>query len=660
MERRDDVVSWKLFATTLKILVVALNIFQSQAGYLPQEEIEALRVIGPKLGKTDWNFSVDPCIEGNGWTTPNATGFENDFGCSCDPPSGCHVVSIILKSQNLSGVLPPELARLRFLHNLDLTRNLLSGPIPPEWATLPLTGISLMANRLTGPIPKEIGNIATLQYMNLEANGLSGLIPPELGNLINLEELSLSSNRLTGELPIELARLTNLVDFRISDNNFSGKLPDFIQNWKQLKTLRIQGTSLEGPIPSRISSLKNLFDLRISDLSGMGSDFPLLSEMVSMKTLILRNCLIHGHIPEYIGNMRDLRTLDLSFNNLTGNVPISLEKLQKLDFMFLTSNRLAGPIPYWILKTNRNVDLSYNDFTPEKLITSQCQLGNVNLFASHSLMVNSTYTNCLEDNSRIDELKPHYHSSLYINCGGEEIVVDGNTYEADVDPQGASLFILSGNWAFSSTGNFMDDRDGSYIVTNTTTITAPSPGLYTTARVSPISLTYYGLHLINGDYVVRLHFAEIIFTNKSTFNGLGKRLFNVHIQRKMALKDFNIEDEAGGPSKPIVKSFTATVINHTLEISFYWAGKGTQAIPRKGVYGVLISAISVEPVLHIPHGLHKLSTKIVVGIVALVAACFTLLVGGILWRKHSWRSKFSNYQGMRSRLNPNGGSSPSP
>ncbi|XP_058095477.1 probable LRR receptor-like serine/threonine-protein kinase At1g07650 isoform X2 [Magnolia sinica] len=540
MERRDDVVSWKLFATTLKILVVALNIFQSQAGYLPQEEIEALRVIGPKLGKTDWNFSVDPCIEGNGWTTPNATGFENDFGCSCDPPSGCHVVSIILKSQNLSGVLPPELARLRFLHNLDLTRNLLSGPIPPEWATLPLTGISLMANRLTGPIPKEIGNIATLQYMNLEANGLSGLIPPELGNLINLEEL------------------------------------------------------------------------------------------------------------------------DLSFNNLTGNVPISLEKLQKLDFMFLTSNRLAGPIPYWILKTNRNVDLSYNDFTPEKLITSQCQLGNVNLFASHSLMVNSTYTNCLEDNSRIDELKPHYHSSLYINCGGEEIVVDGNTYEADVDPQGASLFILSGNWAFSSTGNFMDDRDGSYIVTNTTTITAPSPGLYTTARVSPISLTYYGLHLINGDYVVRLHFAEIIFTNKSTFNGLGKRLFNVHIQRKMALKDFNIEDEAGGPSKPIVKSFTATVINHTLEISFYWAGKGTQAIPRKGVYGVLISAISVEPVLHIPHGLHKLSTKIVVGIVALVAACFTLLVGGILWRKHSWRSKFSNYQGMRSRLNPNGGSSPSP
>ncbi|XP_058090793.1 probable LRR receptor-like serine/threonine-protein kinase At1g53420 isoform X2 [Magnolia sinica] len=80
----------------------------------------------------------------------------------------------------------------------DLTRNLLSSPIPPEWATLPSTGISLMANRLSGPIPKEIGNIATLQYMNLEANGLSGLIPPELENLINLEELQCSD--LLGEV----------------------------------------------------------------------------------------------------------------------------------------------------------------------------------------------------------------------------------------------------------------------------------------------------------------------------------------------------------------------------------------------------------------------------------------------------------------------------
>ena len=60
-------------------------------------------------------------------------------------------------------------------------------------------------------------------------------------------------------------------------------------------------------------------------------------------------------------------------------------------------------------------------------------------------------------------------------------------------------------------------------------------------------------------------------------------------------KDFNIEDEAHGARKPIMKQFNASVINNILEIRFYWAGKGTTRIPYRGVYGSLISAISVYP-----------------------------------------------------------------
>lgn len=59
------------------------------------------------------------------------------------------------------------------------------------------------------------------------------------------------------------------------------------------------------------------------------------------------------------------------------------------------------------------------------------------------------------------------------------------------------------------------------------------------------------------------------------------------------MKDFNIEDEAGGIWKPVIKKFTAIVTSGTLEIRFYWAGKGTTGIPYRGVYGPLISAISV-------------------------------------------------------------------
>ncbi|KAL7000622.1 hypothetical protein U1Q18_001774, partial [Sarracenia purpurea var. burkii] len=63
----------------------------------------------------------------------------------------------------------------------------------------------------------------------------------------------------------------------------------------------------------------------------------------------------------------------------------------------------------------------------------------------------------------------------------------------------------------------------------------------------------------------------------------------------LVLKDFNIEDEAGGTGKPMVKNFTAEVISNTLKIHFYWAGRGTTGIPNRGVYGPLISAISVDP-----------------------------------------------------------------
>ena len=59
-------------------------------------------------------------------------------------------------------------------------------------------------------------------------------------------------------------------------------------------------------------------------------------------------------------------------------------------------------------------------------------------------------------------------------------------------------------------------------------------------------------------------------------------------------KDFRIEDDAGIALKPIIKrASNISVANIVLEIRFYWAGKGTMRIPDRGVYGPLISAVSV-------------------------------------------------------------------
>lgn len=125
-------------------------------------------------------------------------------------------------------------------------------------------------------------------------------------------------------------------------------------------------------------------------------------------------------------------------------------------------------------------------------------------------------------------------SSLFLNCGGTSYTVNGNTYEGDQGITGDTVYSVSskGNWAFTSTGWFMDNGNPSYTPTNTTSLLMSDPTLYMTARTSPITMTYYGLCLQNGNYNVSLHFAEIIFTNDQTYTSLGERVFDVYIQVK--------------------------------------------------------------------------------------------------------------------------------
>ncbi|XP_059442081.1 probable leucine-rich repeat receptor-like serine/threonine-protein kinase At3g14840 [Corylus avellana] len=76
-------------------LTFCLATFAFGATLLPDGEVEALREIANTLGKTDWNFSVDPCSQQPGWFDgPAAGSFENNLTCDCSNGTRCHVVSI--------------------------------------------------------------------------------------------------------------------------------------------------------------------------------------------------------------------------------------------------------------------------------------------------------------------------------------------------------------------------------------------------------------------------------------------------------------------------------------------------------------------------------------------------------------------------------------
>ncbi|XVE63321.1 hypothetical protein DITRI_Ditri07aG0010700 [Diplodiscus trichospermus] len=617
---------------------------------LPDDEVQCLKDIAKTLEKTDWNFSVDPCSGEKGWDRSHVKGLENAVTCNCSFSNGtvCHVVSIMLKAQSLPGTLPKELVKLPYLQEIDLSRNFLNGTIPPEWGSTQLVNISLLGNRLTGPIPKEIGNISTLKSISAEFNKLSGALPPELGNLSNIERIFFSSNNFTGEIPETFAKLTALKDFRISDNHFTGKIPDLIQNWTKLEKLVIQASGLTGPIPLSIGALEKLTDLRISDLNGTDATFPPLEGLKNMKYLILRSCNLIGALPGYLGAMTGLKILDLSFNKLSGEIPSSFSNLVNVDYMYLTGNLLNGTIPTWILEHGDDIDLSYNKFTAGSQGTSSCQQRSVNLFASTSGSNISGIVPCLRSFQC-----PKSWYALHINCGGREVTTGGNTkFEDDAGGAAPSSFLQSGsNWAISNTGHFLDgDFPDTYTLTNESELYMNDSQLYTTARISPISLTYYGFCLGNGNYTVNLHFAEIRFTNDSTFNSLGRRIFDIYLQGKLVQKDFNIEDEAGGVGKAVIKNFTAVVTNSTLEIRLRWAGKGTTDIPVKGVYGPLISAISAVNRDFTPPsengGSSGISVGAVVGIVAGVASAI-FLIGAILWWKGCLRKESTFEQDLK-------------
>ncbi|KAI8558034.1 hypothetical protein RHMOL_Rhmol04G0056900 [Rhododendron molle] len=538
--------------------------FASVATRLPPEEVAALKEIGKTLGKTDWDFSVDPCTFS---TERNLYGFEDSVTCNPCNDTVCHITRIALKAQDLQGTLPPELVRLTHLEDIDLSRNYLNGTIPPEWGSMKLVNISLEFNQLSGPIP------------------------PELGSLPRLWKLHLTSNYFTGELPKELAKLTTLKD------------------------LDIQSSGLDGPIPPGIGLLTKLSDLRISDLNGSQASFPPLNNLTSLKNLFLRSCNINGTLPEYLGTMTKLKILDLSFNNLSGEIPSNFIDQTTIEMMYgyqhliyflvffillanwyLTENLLSGPVPSWMLQTSTNI-------------------GNGSCLTLRGF-------SC--DRKR---------SSFHINCGGKEVSIDGNKYERDRDEIGPSNYYRSTtNWAFSSTGNFMDDdrTDDPSILTNSSRLSVHNSELYMDARISPISLTYYGFCLVKGNYDITLHFAEIMFNDGKSYSSLGRRIFDIYIQGKRVQKNFNIDNEAGGIGKEVIKKYTAKVTDGTLEIRFYWAGKGTTGLPTRGVYGPLISAISVDNLDYEPP--KGISAGAVVGIMAAAAFVIILLLGILWWR----------------------------
>ncbi|KAM0872970.1 hypothetical protein ACQ4PT_038413 [Festuca glaucescens] len=651
-----------LHGAALSLLLLAAVAHAQQTARTHPGDAAALKEVFAKLRLplSAWDMSFDPCT---GQATDN-TGIDNNPllnpGIKCELCTGtgntsvCRITRLKIYALDAVGPIPKALWNLTALTNLELGQNYLTGPLSSLIGELTaMQYMSLGINALSGPLPKELGNLTNLIALSISSNNFSGSLPPELGNLAKLEQLYIDSAGFTGPLPSSLSKLTNMRTLWASDNDFTGLIPDYIGSWTNLTELRFQGNSFQGPLPATLSNLGQLTSLRIGDIVNGSSSLAFLTNMTSLTTLVLRNCRISDKLVSIdFSNFTSLGLLDLSFNNITGQVPQTLFNLSSLSFLFLGNNSLSGSLPSSIGSSLKNLDFSYNQLSGS--VPSWAKNSQLNL-VSNNFTVDSSSNSvlpmgwmCLQHDTPCFLGSPE-SSSFAVDSGSVRSISgsDGPMYEPDDASLGPASYYVAASyyvtgaptWGVSNVGRFMDASNGSYIIYSSQQFqNTLDSELFLNARMSPSSLRYFGIGLENGNYTVTLQFAEFDFPDAESWKSRGRRVFDIYVQGERKEQNFDIKKAAGGKSYTAVrKQYTVPVTKNFLEIHLFWAGKGTCCIPNQGYYGPTISALSATPnfnptVRNAAAKKKGSKTGVVVGVIVGVAVLgLTALAGIFVW-----------------------------
>ncbi|KAG4132761.1 hypothetical protein ERO13_D08G053700v2 [Gossypium hirsutum] len=231
--------------------------------------------------------------------------------------------------------------------------------------------VDISDNKIQGPIPANICSIfPQLNGLNLAGNSLQGNIPPCLGSLTTWNLLlDLSHNQLSGGIPEMLAQSDSLGFLRLSNNHLSGKITPTIFCSTSLRLLYLDGNNFDGNIPSIDISTFLSYSLVDMDLSNnnLSGELPRWIWNVSkLNALAVSNNQLKGLIPMELCYLDSLRILDLSENNFSGPIP-SCFGAQSIIHLHLSKNRLSGTLTNAFFNSSSLVtlDLSENQLSGE-------------------------------------------------------------------------------------------------------------------------------------------------------------------------------------------------------------------------------------------------------------------------------------------------------
>ncbi|XP_061352134.1 receptor-like protein EIX2 [Gastrolobium bilobum] len=364
---------------------------------------------------------------------------------------------LFMDHNNFTGGLPHITANVIYL---DLSHNSFFGPISPLFCHKlgrenSLDYLDISFNLLTGGVPDCWEYWKGLSFLFTESNKLTGEVPPSMASFIDLIALDLHNNSLSGNFSLDLSNTTNLEFINLRDNNFSGSVP--VKMPQNMEVMLLRSNKFEGNIPLQLCNLSSLIQLDlsnnrlsgsipqcVSNITGMGgakktSHYPFEFNLYNkgqqleyedyglLRTLDLSANNLSGEIPSEVFNLVQLQSLNLSRNHFTGKISRNIGGMKNLESLDLSNNKLYGEIPNPIstLSFLSFLNLSYNNFIGQIPLGTQLQSFDVSSYVGNPGLCGAPLPkNCTEGNVD-DEPKQDggnneddsFKESLYLGMG---------------------------------------------------------------------------------------------------------------------------------------------------------------------------------------------------------------------------------------------------
>ncbi|KAK4282998.1 hypothetical protein QN277_000004 [Acacia crassicarpa] len=261
------------------------------------------------------------------------------------------LMSLDIHSNSLNGILTnSHLANMHSLKILDLSDNSLILRFSHNWVPpFQLESIYMGSCKLGPDFPEWLQTQNNFIVLDISNAGISGTIPEWFWGLVTprLKYLNISSNNISGTMPDLTIEFGECPVISLASNQFEGSLPKFLRNAVALFLSNNRFSELHLFLCANWSSQAlKMLDLSNNQLHGQLPDC--WSPFKSLFFLDLSNNNLFGEFLVSVGSLQNLVTLILRNNGFTGELPATLRSCSNLRLLDAGGNKFFGHIPAWI------------------------------------------------------------------------------------------------------------------------------------------------------------------------------------------------------------------------------------------------------------------------------------------------------------------------